>query len=58
MIQLSVFCFKDITDESGSGEDESSESGSEDGSSDEGSVDGESGDDIDGEILKLACFNH
>jgi len=48
----------DIMDESGSGEDESGESGSDDGSSEEGSVDGESGDDIDGEILKLASFNH
>ena len=50
--------FKDFIEESGSGEDKSSESGSDDGSTEEGSVEGESGNDINGEILKLTSFNH
>lgn len=51
------FFFKDVIDESGSGEGGSGESGSDDGSTEEGSVEGESGDDNDGEIFKLTGFN-
>lgn len=57
LTQINVSFFKDVIDESGSGEDGSGESGSDDGSTEEGSVEGESGDDNDGEIFKLTGFN-